>query len=323
MTFNDYCGNKFAKELIKGFLKRKEFPHAILLTGAKGIGKRTLAKIIAAAIVCTGSNEKPCGKCSSCIKSKKDSHPDIITYKGSDNAKSFHIKEIRSLISDCGILPNDGDKKVYILENSQNMTTQAQNALLKILEEPPGYVTIILTANSQENLLPTIISRSLIIPLEYPGKNESVKCISQKCKKSDEEILTALEISGGNIGKAIEYLEDKKFIQRYEFSLQILDAVCKKNEYELMILTGKFEKEKDLFLKTCEILSTVLSICIEYKAIDEKNPQLKFKDIADKLSFEQINRLILKITELLISYNNFINKNIIYTLFSVKLRSAI
>lgn len=172
MIFDGFTGNDSLRKELSLALEQNRLPHAIILQGPPGSGKRTLAQLLARARVCTAQGERPCGVCSSCIKAKAGSHPDIITESGGAAARSFHVDAVRRIRSDAHIKPNESHGKTYCLFEAHTMSDQAQNALLKILEEPPAGVMFVLTCPSASALLPTIRSRALILTLEPQKQTE-------------------------------------------------------------------------------------------------------------------------------------------------------
>ena len=161
-----FCYNKRAQETLAAFVNGGRFPHALLLEGPEGSGRRTFAREIAAALFCRGEH-KPCGSCNQCRKVLEQNHPDVEYYGGDGSRRSFHIDTIRQLRQNAWLLPGEAPCRVCVLCGAENMTDQAQNALLKILEEPPEHTVFILTAENRAMLLPTILSRVQTIP----GKN--------------------------------------------------------------------------------------------------------------------------------------------------------
>lgn len=142
------------------------FPHALLLEGSPGSGTDILSGILAKAAVCLSEDERPCGRCSGCVKAAAGSHPDILTLDGDGDPRAFPVDAVREIRAGAYIRPNEAPRKVYRLLGVQNMAEPSQNALLKVLEEPPENVLFLLTAVSASGLLPTIRSRVQIFTLE-------------------------------------------------------------------------------------------------------------------------------------------------------------
>ena len=135
------------------------FPHAVLLEGGPGSGTDRLAAVLARAAVCLSNGEKPCGVCAGCVRSSAGSHPDIFTLNGDEDPRAFPVDAVRRIRADAYVRPNEAPRRVFVLLGVQNMSEISQNALLKILEEPPENVLFILTAVSAAALLPTVRSR--------------------------------------------------------------------------------------------------------------------------------------------------------------------
>ena len=159
--------NKEVLNRLSQLLQGGRFPHALILEGGAGQEKTEAALFLARAAVCTGE-PKPCGRCPGCRKALASSHPDIYVAGGGTAARSFHVEAIRFIRSDAYIKPNEAPRKVYVLLEAQTMSEQAQNVLLKILEEPPENVLFLLTVPSASALLATVRSRSQLLALEAP-----------------------------------------------------------------------------------------------------------------------------------------------------------
>lgn len=220
--------------------KANTLSHAYILLGAKGTGKHVLSRLIAAAVNCEkrlDSNEEiPCGACSSCKKILANNSADLIYISREKDKASIGVDPIRFIKTDVAVLPNDGDFKVYVIDEAHLMTPQAQNALLLTLEEPPSYVIFILLCENTENILETIKSRAPILRMKIPQKIEaleylkeyhpSVRNLINNSPKDFDEIYMA---SNGSIGRILELAssnERKLILQNRELVLRLIDAIA-------------------------------------------------------------------------------------------------
>lgn len=178
--------------------------HAVLLEGEKGTGRKDLAVWLAKAILCKGE-EKPCLNCAVCRKIESGNHPDVEIYGGEGGARSFHIESIREIKNSLWLAPNESEQRIYILLNVENMTAEAQNALLKSLEEPPAHARFILTCDNSRSLLDTIISRSTVYSLEPSTREECSAALAEKFPELSPKEAEILAVAfGGNFGAAAE-----------------------------------------------------------------------------------------------------------------------
>ncbi len=235
MNFTYFKGNENVKRRISALFASSRLPHAILIEGENGLGKKTLAREIACALVCRSGADKPCYACSQCVKALKGVHPDIYEYCAPGSANSFHISTVRSVIKDCAVIPNEADYKVYILANAHCMNNAAQNALLKILEEPPAYAVFILTAQNRSAMLETILSRVVCVSVQGVSPEEGAQIVvSQNSDVSFEEARSAVLTFGGNVGKALESLAGGKFEEMLALADGVCGGIAGGSEYELL-----------------------------------------------------------------------------------------
>ena len=157
MGFDALLGNDRLKQNLTRSLAKGHVSHFYLISGPEGSGKHTLAKLLAAAILCQGE-DKPCGRCTPCRKVMDGSHPDFITVDDPEK-KTVTVDLIRQARADVYIQPNESEYKIYLFPRAQDMGLPGQNALLKILEEPPKYGVFLLLTDNPDKLLPTVRSR--------------------------------------------------------------------------------------------------------------------------------------------------------------------
>ena len=197
MNFEGISCSEGVKQSLSRAFAESRLPHAMILEGPAGSGKAELARWIAKAAVCTGEGERPCGRCSGCMKAAAGAHPDITIAGGGTAARSFHVDTVRQIRSDAYNKPNEAPLRVFLLEGAEAMSEQAQNALLKVFEEPPERVMFILTVTSAVKLLPTVRSRAQIFTLEgeeQPSDTDLAltAAISQAIPASGEVMLLEL-----------------------------------------------------------------------------------------------------------------------------------
>ena len=257
MKLTNFIGNEKVIDRLSKLMESGRFPHALIIEGEEGIGKKTLAKDIACALVCRG-DDKPCGECSQCKKAIAAIHPDISEYIPAGTANSFHVDTVRNIINDAYVQPNEADYKIYILANAHCMNQNAQNALLKILEEPPKYVVFILTTNSKSALLSTVLSRSVCVSLEGVDIERAANYITSHCENVDYNTAKkTVETFNGNIGKAIDSLQDSKTSELVDVCNKICKALTTSNEYEMMTLCSVFQKDRQGVVFACDLLKSI------------------------------------------------------------------
>lgn len=193
---------KELKEKLSASLREGLLSHAVLIEGEKGTGRKELAIWLAKAILCKNENS-PCMNCAVCRKIESGNHPDVEIYGGNGTARSFHIESIREIKNSLWLAPNESEQRIYILLNTENMTAEAQNALLKSLEEPPAHARFILTCDNRRSLLDTIISRSTVYTLEPPTREECASALAAEIPEISQKEAELFSIAfGGNFGAA-------------------------------------------------------------------------------------------------------------------------
>ncbi len=168
-------GNEKIALTVNNFIKEQRIPHAILIVGDSGTGKHVLADFLAQAIVC-GKTDAPCGECENCRAALSKNHPDITTIAPEDNKKNIAVDQVRELRQEAFIRPHKSVKRVFVIDKADTMNAASQNALLKVLEEPPEAVMFLLIAENNAAFLDTIISRCVVLNLTaQQGEEESTK----------------------------------------------------------------------------------------------------------------------------------------------------
>lgn len=248
MRFPNFAGNQEIKQLLSTLFTEGRLPHAMILQGEDGLGKHMLAEILAAAAVCTaGAEQAPCGKCSGCIKAAAGSHPDIHRAQGTGASRSFHVDEIRFIRSDVYKKPNEAPRRVYLLLDAHTMSVQAQNALLKVLEEPPLHALFILTCPSASALLPTVCSRTQIFTVTPPPFEEAVSAALKKCPQiSQHEMEKAARQYGCNVGKMIASFSEESHAAAVTLAVSIASSLCSPQEFPLLEMTAPLLRDRGM-----------------------------------------------------------------------------
>lgn len=202
-------GNVKIKQALTNAVGAGHIPHAVIIEGDTGTGRHTLAHYIAAAAVCEGENP-PCGECKGCRLSATGNHPDIGFTSPEDGKKNISVAQIRALRSEAFVKPHMSSKRVFVIDGADTMNEQSQNALLKVLEEPPESVIFVLVAQTKAALLETVISRCVTLTLNAPEYSEAKEYLLKNTDFSADSIDVALAAAQNNIGQALKALSGEE-----------------------------------------------------------------------------------------------------------------
>ena len=284
MGFEGLLGNARLKENLRHSVDSGRLSHFYLISGPKGSGKRTLARLLAAAAVCRGER-KPCLSCPACRKAMTDNHPDIISVVDPDR-KAVPVKLVREYRDDVYIKPNEAEKKVYIFP--QELGTEGQNALLKILEEPPAYGLFLLLAENPQQILTTVRSRCTLLQMESLPKELLLSQLQKQFPNADrEQLQAAAERSGGYLGQAVDLLREGEVIsartQAFAKAFLERDPVAMTR-----LMVGMEKTKRDQALTEVEqwrqLLQNALSCRSGLSAVGQEIKQLSRQDPARLLN---------------------------------------
>lgn len=248
MSFDGIIGNENIKQMLINAVKNNNVLHSYLFCGEEGIGKFLIAKEFAKAILCD-NNSAPCEKCKSCIEFASSNNPDF--YVIEPDGSSIKIEQIRYINSKVLEKPVSSKRKVYIINDSDKMTKEAQNSLLKTLEEPPEHVTFILICKLKSNVLPTIISRCTKIEFQKLTNEELQKYFNSKGEKLSEQIIN---LSDGSISKAIKRMSKQEVYLKLEHLVENINNIDKLEMLKQVFIYNEKDDIQDLL----DVLNTLL-----------------------------------------------------------------
>ncbi len=259
MEFIGFLGNSALKQRLTASFAAGKHSHCYLICGPKGSGKHTLAKLLSAALQCSEKNA-PCMACRNCRKAMDGQHPDVITIDDPEK-KSVSVDLIRQLQSDAYIRPNEGAGKVYLIPRAMEMTESAQNALLKLIEEPPAYAVFLLLTDNAGKLLPTVRSRCTELRLEPVPQETALPWLEEQFpQRSRAALLAAYRRSGGFLGQSAELLRKENYEPQ---TLEFASAYAKKETMMLAQVISTMEKLprpklQQILAQWCQLLADAL-----------------------------------------------------------------
>ena len=264
MNFGTFLGNDSLKDRLSASLSRDRLSHCYLLTGPEGSGKKTLSLLLAAAMQCTeAASRRPCLRCAACRKVLSGSHPDVITVQKRKDRKTMGVDVIRQTCQDLYIRPNEGNKKIYIFPSGKEITPQAQNALLKGIEEPPAYGVFFFLAEQADHMLDTIRSRCAELKLSPLPAALLEAELAKRCPEKPESARKDAAIrSGGYLGQAEALLKQEESLS--PLAATLLNAYAKKDRSAIITACFSLERQKrevllELFPECRRMLSFALS----------------------------------------------------------------
>ncbi|MFP4372251.1 MAG: DNA polymerase III subunit delta', partial [Halanaerobium sp.] len=238
MSFNSVIGQKEAVEILQDEIKKDRISHAYLFSAKKGSGKSKLAFEFAKASFCEESVADSCGSCINCRKMDHQNHPDFKLISVLEAKSAISIDQIRELKKEIAYKPYDSDHKIYVIEEAEKMTKEASNSLLKTLEEPPSFATIILLAADSGKLLPTIVSRCQQIELRNVSRHKIKELLlAEGLKEEQAEIIS--RTAAGSPGKALAIAEIENYFEKREQIYDFLKNINSKNTIEIFQITEK------------------------------------------------------------------------------------
>lgn len=299
-SFKDVVGHKNIIQYIENAVKTDKVSHAYILNGEKGSGKRLLANLFAMSLQCQNRDEDgdACGKCQSCKQAASNNQPDIIRVTH-EKPNTISIDDIREQINnDIVIKPYSSKYKIYIVPDADMMSVQAQNALLKTIEEPPAYAVILLLTSNADALLPTISSRCVTLNLRPVKENEVKEYLMEHMHLPDYQAQIDAAFAQGNIGKAKQIAESTEFAEMAERAFRLLRKSNELELYELVDMIKELTAEKQNIYDYLDLFTMWFRDVLLFKATKEvdglifKDQYNYIKERAKKSSYEGIENII-------------------------------
>lgn len=297
--FRDIVGQEQLREHLENAIKTDKISHAYIINGERNAGKEFIAKTFAMALQCESRQDtEPCQECHSCKQAVSANHPDIkfITH---EKPGTIGVDDIRRQINgDVAIKPYSGPKKIYIINEGEKMTAQAQNALLKTLEEPPEYAVILILTDNVGALLPTILSRCVALSMKPVRDAQIKKYLMESMEIPDYKADICVAFARGNVGKARLLAKSEEFDKVKEEAVTLLKYINEMELNEIVAAIKKISEYKFDVNDYMDILSIWYRDALLFKATHDAN-HLIFKEeikyirkVADRSTYEGIEMII-------------------------------
>ncbi|MDE6963701.1 MAG: DNA polymerase III subunit delta' [Lachnospiraceae bacterium] len=297
--FSDIVGQEQLREHLENAVRMNKVSHAYIINGERNAGKEFIARTFAMALQCEDRQDvEPCQECHSCKQAKSGNHPDII-FVTHEKPGTIGVDDIRKQINgDVAIKPYSGPKKIYIVREGEKMTVQAQNALLKTLEEPPEYAVILILTDNVNALLPTILSRCVVLNMK-PVKDARIKeYLMENMEIPDYKANICVAFARGNVGKARLLANSEEFDKVKEEALTLLKYIGEMELHEIVAAIRKINEYKFDVNDYMDILSIWYRDVLLFKATHDVNNLIfreeiqSIRKVADKSTYEGIERII-------------------------------
>ena len=297
--FADIVGQEQLREHLENAVRMGKVSHAYIINGERNAGKEFIAKTFAMAVQCENRQDaEPCGECHSCKQALSGNHPDII-FITHEKPGTIGVDDIRRQINgDVAIKPYSGPKKIYIVSEGEKMTVQAQNALLKTLEEPPEYAVILILTDNVNTLLPTILSRCVVLNMK-PVRDAQIKeYLMENMGIPDYKADICVAFARGNVGKARLLANSEEFDKVKEEAITLLKYIGEMELHEIVSAIKKINEYKFDVNDYMDILSIWYRDGLLFKATHDVNHLIfreeiqSIRKVADKSTYEGIERII-------------------------------
>ena len=297
-NFSDIIGHEDIVKHFKSSIELSKVSHAYILNGEKGVGKKTLASVVAKSLQCESGEPDPCGKCKSCLQAETGNQPDIIWVKH-EKPNVISVDEIRTqIVNDIDLKPYSSRYKIYIVPDSQMMNQQAQNALLKTLEEPPEYAIIMLLTNNVDKFLPTILSRCIVLNFKPVEPLHMMEYLVSNIGVDQEKAKFCTDFAQGNLGKAVRLAISPDYNEIREDSIRLLRRISDMEMDEIIQAVKNMGKYKLDITDYIDIMTMWFRDILMVKISNSPNKIIFkhefsiMKKQASRMSYEGIEKIL-------------------------------
>lgn len=243
-NFCDIIGHEDIVKHFKSSIELGKISHAYILNGEKGSGKKTMASVVAKSLQCETGNPDPCGECKSCLQVESGYQPDII-WVNHEKPNVISVDEIRSqIVNDIDVKPYSSRYKIYVVPDAQMMNPQAQNALLKTLEEPPEYAIVMLLTDNVDRFLPTILSRCIVLNFKPVQPMDVIEYLEEQLQIDKTKAKFCAEFAQGNLGKAVRLAISPDYNDIKENSVRLLRRIHEMEMDDIILAVKNMGKYK-------------------------------------------------------------------------------
>lgn len=275
--FRDIIGHEQIIEHLQNAIKLDKVSHAYIFNGPDKSGKMMLAEAFAAALQCETGGIEPCMECRSCRQAAGKNQPDII-YLTHEKPNTISVDDIRTQINnDILLKPYSSKRKIYLIDEAEKMNVQAQNALLKTIEEPPAYAVILLITANSDAFLPTILSRCVSLNLKAVSDDKIRRYLMSQCKIPDYQADICVSFAQGIVGKAILLASSDDFNGLKSSALQLIKRLSEIDLYEMEAAVKQIEEYKLSIQDYFDLMMVWFRDVLLFKATKDVN-RIIFKD---------------------------------------------
>lgn len=279
--FREIIGQQHIVEHFKNAIEKKTVSHAYIINGEKSSGKEFIVNTVAMAIQCENFNGEPCLKCKSCKQALSKNHPDIKTITH-DKPNTISVNDVREqIVDDVVIKPYQSEKKIYIVNETEIMSAQAQNALLKTLEEPPQYTTIFLLTSNITSLLDTILSRCVVLNMRPVEDKDVRKFLINEVHVPDYQADVCVAFARGNIGKAKSLASSEDFTNIKDEAVRILRNIQDMNIDQVVEAVRRLTDYKVNINDILDLIMIWYRDVLLFKATNDTNNIVFKEEISD------------------------------------------